>query len=153
MEESRYSSTTLDLGSEYRWAVSFTPRPFYPREERPRHPLDRGLGGEPAWTASRREKYLAPAENRIRLTWLKRCGTPPHLGAATLWLCCDREACNFVTDYFINTGHQITVNILITSPVSKWCKNCSLILDDDEPKILRRMRVAPEQSTENRMTS
>jgi hypothetical protein len=43
--EWRYSSTILDLGTCWRWAVSFTPRPLYPRECRRRYPLDRRLGG------------------------------------------------------------------------------------------------------------
>jgi hypothetical protein len=35
----------LDLGSRWRWVVSFTPRPFYPQEKSPWYPLDRRLGG------------------------------------------------------------------------------------------------------------
>jgi hypothetical protein len=35
----------LDLGTSWRWVVSFTPRPLYPREKSPRYPLDRRLGG------------------------------------------------------------------------------------------------------------
>jgi hypothetical protein len=40
MGELRYSSTILDLGTRWRWVVSFMPRPLYPR-----YPLDRRLGG------------------------------------------------------------------------------------------------------------
>jgi hypothetical protein len=39
----RYSSTIFDLGTRRRWVVSFTPRPIYPRWNRPHHPLDRRL--------------------------------------------------------------------------------------------------------------
>jgi hypothetical protein len=34
----------LDLGTSWRWMVSFTPRPLYPLENCPRYPLDRRLG-------------------------------------------------------------------------------------------------------------
>jgi hypothetical protein len=33
MGEWRYCSTILDLGTRWRWVVSFTPRPLYPRGE------------------------------------------------------------------------------------------------------------------------
>jgi hypothetical protein len=32
MGEWRYSSTILDLGTRWRWVVSYTPRPLYPEE-------------------------------------------------------------------------------------------------------------------------
>jgi hypothetical protein len=35
----------LDLGTRWRWAVSFTPRPLYPQGKSPWYPLDRRLGG------------------------------------------------------------------------------------------------------------
>jgi hypothetical protein len=35
----------LDLGTSWRWVVSFTPLPLYPQGEIPRHPLDRRLSG------------------------------------------------------------------------------------------------------------
>jgi hypothetical protein len=34
----------LDLGTRWRSVVSFTPRPLYPQEKSPWHPLDRKLG-------------------------------------------------------------------------------------------------------------
>jgi hypothetical protein len=42
--EWRYSSTIRDLGTSWRWAVSFTPRPLYLRGKSPRYPLHRMLG-------------------------------------------------------------------------------------------------------------
>jgi hypothetical protein len=45
MGEWRYSSTIPDLGTKWRWVVSFTPWLLYPRGKSPRHPLDRRLGG------------------------------------------------------------------------------------------------------------
>jgi hypothetical protein len=35
----------LDLGTSWRWVVSFTLRLLYPRGKSPRYPLDRRLGG------------------------------------------------------------------------------------------------------------
>jgi hypothetical protein len=35
----------LDLGTRWRWVVSFTPRPLYPQGKSPLYPLDRMLGG------------------------------------------------------------------------------------------------------------
>jgi hypothetical protein len=35
----------LDLGTSWRWMVSFTPRPLYLRGKSPRYPLDSWLGG------------------------------------------------------------------------------------------------------------
>jgi hypothetical protein len=34
----------LDLGTSWRWVVSFTPLPLYPRVKSPLYPLDRRLG-------------------------------------------------------------------------------------------------------------
>jgi hypothetical protein len=36
---------TLDLGTRWRWVVSFTPRPLYPPGKSSWYPLDRRLGG------------------------------------------------------------------------------------------------------------
>jgi hypothetical protein len=35
----------LDLGTRWRWAVSFTPRSLYTKGKSPWYPLDRRLGG------------------------------------------------------------------------------------------------------------
>jgi hypothetical protein len=35
----------FDLGTRWRWVVSFTTRPLYPQGKRPWYPLDRRLGG------------------------------------------------------------------------------------------------------------
>jgi hypothetical protein len=49
MREWRHSSTILDLGTRWRWVVSFTPRPVYSRGNSPRYPLDRRLGRPQSW--------------------------------------------------------------------------------------------------------
>jgi hypothetical protein len=41
----RYSSTILELGTRWRWVVTFTPRPPYPRGKGPRCSLQRRLDG------------------------------------------------------------------------------------------------------------
>jgi hypothetical protein len=43
MGEWRYSSTHFDLGTIWRWVVSFTPRPLYPQGKRPWYPWDRWM--------------------------------------------------------------------------------------------------------------
>jgi hypothetical protein len=43
MGEWRYSSTILDIGTRWRWVVSFTPLPLNPRGKTLRYPLDRRL--------------------------------------------------------------------------------------------------------------
>jgi len=35
----------LNLGTRWRWVVSFTPQPLYPWGKSPWYPLDRRLGG------------------------------------------------------------------------------------------------------------
>jgi hypothetical protein len=39
------SPRILDLGTKWKWMVSFTPQPFYPQGKSPCYPLDRRLGG------------------------------------------------------------------------------------------------------------
>jgi hypothetical protein len=45
MEEWRYSFIILDVGTRWRWVVSFTPQLLYPRGKSPQYPLDKRLGG------------------------------------------------------------------------------------------------------------
>jgi hypothetical protein len=40
-----YLHAFFDLGTRWRWVVSFTSRPHYPQGKSPRYPLDRRLGG------------------------------------------------------------------------------------------------------------
>jgi hypothetical protein len=65
MGEWRYSSIILDLGTRWRWVVSFTYRPLYPRGNRPRYLLVRRLGGPQSWSKRCRElKNVTPSGNR-----------------------------------------------------------------------------------------
>jgi hypothetical protein len=55
----------LDLGTSWRWVVSFTPRPLYPQGNSPRYPLDRRLDGPQSWSGRRGEdKILDPTGTR-----------------------------------------------------------------------------------------
>jgi hypothetical protein len=45
MEDWRCTSTILHLSTTWKWAVSFIPRPFYPRRKIPRYLFDRMLRG------------------------------------------------------------------------------------------------------------
>jgi hypothetical protein len=45
LREWMYSSTHLDIGSRWRWMVSFTSRPLYPQGKTPWYLLNRRLGG------------------------------------------------------------------------------------------------------------
>jgi hypothetical protein len=48
----------LDLGTSWRWVVSFTPRPLYPRGKGPRYPLDRRLSGPQSQSGRRGEEKI-----------------------------------------------------------------------------------------------
>jgi hypothetical protein len=54
----------LDPGTSWRWVVSFTSQPAYPREISPRYPLDRRLGGPQNWSGRHEEKNSAPTGTR-----------------------------------------------------------------------------------------
>jgi hypothetical protein len=56
------SPRILDLGTRWRWVVSFTPRPLYPKGRSSRYPLDRRMGGPQS--RSGREKFPAPTGTR-----------------------------------------------------------------------------------------
>jgi hypothetical protein len=59
VRESRYISTNLDLGTKWRWVVSFTHRPLYHRRKRPYYALDRRLGGPQSWSGCCGEELLS----------------------------------------------------------------------------------------------
>jgi hypothetical protein len=55
MGEWRYSSTILDLGTRWRWVVSFTDRPLHPR-----YPLDMRLSGPQSQSGRCGEDKILP---------------------------------------------------------------------------------------------
>jgi hypothetical protein len=66
MGEWKCSSYILDLGTRWRWVVSFKPRSPYPLGRRPRNPMYKWLG-RPQSPSGRcgEQKNLAPVGNRI----------------------------------------------------------------------------------------
>jgi hypothetical protein len=55
----------LDLGTSWRWVVSFTPRPLYPRGKSPRYPLYRRFGGPQNRSGQHgEEEILTPTATR-----------------------------------------------------------------------------------------
>jgi hypothetical protein len=65
IREWRYSSIVLDLGTRWRWVVSFTPRPLHPRGKSSLCPLHRRLGAAQSLSEGYGdEKNLASTGNR-----------------------------------------------------------------------------------------
>jgi hypothetical protein len=65
----------IDLGTSWRWVVSLTPRPIYPREKSPRDSLDRNLGGPQSWSRRYGEvKTLGEYPNNPRKLLQKNVG-------------------------------------------------------------------------------
>jgi hypothetical protein len=60
----------LDLSTSWRWVVSFTPLPLFPRRKSPWYPLDKNLG----WSQSRSGRR---GEKKIVDTTGTRIPTPP----------------------------------------------------------------------------
>jgi hypothetical protein len=76
MGESIYRSRILDLGTSWRWVISFTPKPLYTLGKSPRYPLDR-LGWPQDRHGRRRERYYPyrdsnsdPTAMSTALSWL-----------------------------------------------------------------------------------
>jgi hypothetical protein len=66
IEEWRYSSTILDLGTRWRWEAILTPLPIYPPGKDPPVPIGQEAGWvpEPVWALWRGAKSLSAARNR-----------------------------------------------------------------------------------------
>jgi hypothetical protein len=57
----------FDLGTRWRWVVSFTPRPLYPQGKSPRYPLDRKLGGpQSRYGHGVEEKNFQPLKRKMK---------------------------------------------------------------------------------------
>jgi hypothetical protein len=66
----------LDLGTNWRWVVSFTSLPLYPRRKSPGYLMDRRLGGPQSRSGRRgEEKFLDPTGPYTPYT---DCAIPAH---------------------------------------------------------------------------
>jgi hypothetical protein len=94
--ERMYNSHFLELGTSWRWVVSFTPRPLYPRRKSPRHPLDRRFGG-PQSRSGRLGKWKCLTLPGLELRTLCRPARSQSLYRlryhGSLW--------HFINEYFI----------------------------------------------------
>jgi hypothetical protein len=127
--EWRCSSTILDLGTRWRWVVSLTPRPLYPR-----YPLDRRLGGPQSRSGrSGEEKNLLPLpEIEPRLS------SPVPVAVLTY---CTRNTCvNFCLQPLliicicpINSGicaeDHVGLHVKSSCKPVQWFSTCSMRTD------------------------
>jgi hypothetical protein len=58
--EWRYNSTILALCNKWRWGISFTPRPLYPRGNFPRYSMNGRLGGPQNRSGPHGEEKILP---------------------------------------------------------------------------------------------
>jgi hypothetical protein len=61
----------FNIGPRWRWVVSFTPWPLYPRRKSPQYPVDRRLGGPQSrsWRGGEEKKIpslLLPGNDPVR---------------------------------------------------------------------------------------
>jgi hypothetical protein len=67
---SRIDSRFLDFGTSWRWVVSFTTRPLYPRGKSPQYPLNRRMGGTQSRSGRDGEvNILNPIATRTPTPW------------------------------------------------------------------------------------
>jgi hypothetical protein len=88
-----HSSTHFDLGITWRWVVSFTPRPLYPKGKIPWYPLDRRLCGPQSRSGrSGEEKIPIPRQESNPRTPVVQPVTQRYTDWAFLELNCLRES-------------------------------------------------------------
>jgi hypothetical protein len=66
-ESGSIASRILDLGTRWRWVVSFTPRPLYHQGKSPWYPLDRRLGGPQSRSGRGDEEKNSQPLSRLEL--------------------------------------------------------------------------------------
>jgi hypothetical protein len=104
-----YSSTILDLGTRWRWVVSFTPLPHYPPGTQPTVPIreEAGWALEPVLTLWRREKSCTVGNRNLAVQY-------------TDWLI--PTPCNFILCYISNCIYfgidTLYVNYLFFFPMA-----------------------------------
>jgi hypothetical protein len=113
----------LDLGTNRRRVVSFTPQSLYPRGKSPRYPLDRRLDGPQSQSERRGEgKILDPTGTRIR-----PLGRPAHsqsLYRLRYPIVFPREICVPMLGVFtwINLYVEFTLSKQISYIKTNWCE-------------------------------
>jgi hypothetical protein len=91
----------LDLGSSWKWVVSFAPRPLYLQGKSPRYPLDRRLGGPRSHSGRGGEEKNSkpPPGNRT----LEHLGVEKMLNVI-IWIRLFRFGSTFVLTVWNNKG-------------------------------------------------
>jgi hypothetical protein len=104
MGEWRYRTTILDLGTRWRWMVSFTPLPFYTQGRSPTYPLCRRLGGSQSQSGhcGEEKKSLALAGNQTP-------AIQPKAHHSTDWAIPDYFRLLYFLILFIDTIRSIAV--------------------------------------------
>jgi hypothetical protein len=123
----------LDIGSRWRWVVSFTPRPLYPQGKSPWYPLDGRLGALKIWRtfcvsgvdssgSCGREVLGSFDPPNECLTFLRKCSR--KLRVAMLFIIIASEGKMTDDDYGTRNASHITqlLYILNFSGVL-WCNN------------------------------
>jgi hypothetical protein len=111
-------STFLDLGTSWRWVVSFTSRPHYRQGKSPRYPLDRRLGGPQSQSRWHGEvKILATTWIRTPTPW-SSSPQPVAIPTDLSWLSLVYEEETKILNF---SSHNIAVfNISIQSIWTLW---------------------------------
>jgi hypothetical protein len=97
-----YNPHFLDLGTSWRWVVSLTPRPLYPRGKNHRYPLDKRLGG----TQCQSERH-----GDVKILTLTGNRTPTPLKTVTI----------SVIDTILDLS--IFISLLIRSSILQNCRD------------------------------
>jgi hypothetical protein len=100
MGEWRYSSTILDLGTRWRWVVSFKPQPLWPGGNSPWFPLDRMLGGPQSQSVC-----CGVEENVLPMLGIKPEPSSPQLITITIELSSNLKLTYLQLLIFFYKGH------------------------------------------------
>jgi hypothetical protein len=92
----------LDLGTIWRWVVSFTPQPLYPQGKSPRCPLDRRLGGPQSRSRRGDEEKNSQAAPVCNLS-TDHMDVPDEAGYLSVW-----EVSSLIIDRQVSSGCTLT---------------------------------------------
>jgi hypothetical protein len=139
-ENGSISPRILDLGTRWRWVVSFMSQPLYPQEKGPWYPLDRRLGGPQSRSGRGGEEknsqpIIQPVAQRyttVSVTLLPNC-TNEHqemIAPSQLFLKSTNSLCGEASNNY---------NLLIihfNDTFLYMISSCTLHLPDKTPKYL-----------------